>query len=87
MRQAENKKPPAAFAGGGLGAALPLNLFCQAPFPAHALNLVIRMARIGIGMRRPRIKLVLAPEVCMTLIAVEQTSKVRVKKAGSRAIA
>jgi hypothetical protein len=44
--QARNKKPPAAFAGGGLGAAQLQNSFCQASFPARVLEPLIRIAGI-----------------------------------------
>jgi hypothetical protein len=37
VNEAEKAKPPAAFAGGGLGVTQLLNLVRQAVFPARAL--------------------------------------------------
>jgi hypothetical protein len=48
--QAENKKPPAAFAGGGLDTARLLNPVRQASFPACAMELLIRRAEIDRAM-------------------------------------
>jgi hypothetical protein len=55
----------------------------QASFPARVFELLIRMAGIGMAMRKTGEKLTLAPEVCITLIAVEQRNKGRVKNARS----
>jgi hypothetical protein len=44
------KKPPAAFAGGGLDAAQELNPIRQASFPACAMELLIRRAEIDTAM-------------------------------------
>jgi hypothetical protein len=73
------KKPPAAFAGGGLGAALLVNPVRQAWFPACALWMLIRIAGIDTPMHGTGKKLVLAAKVCMTLKKVEQSGKGRVK--------
>jgi hypothetical protein len=55
----------------------------QASLPARELEPIIRIARAGAVMRRTGKKLALAPEVCISLIAVEQTTKSRVKKAAA----
>jgi hypothetical protein len=63
-----NEKPPAAFAGGGLGAANCL-LVGQASFPARELGLQIRMAGIGAPMAGTEMKHEkheLTPKECMT---------------------
>ncbi len=76
------KKPPAAFAGGGLDGARLLNPVCQAPLPARALEPLIRGSGIDAAMHRTGEKFALAPEVCIALLAVEQSDKGRVKRAG-----
>jgi hypothetical protein len=81
--RARNEKPPAALAGGGLGAAVLHNSFGQAWFPARALEPLIRRAGIGTAMHGAEEQIVFAPEECMTFIEVEQRSKKRVKEAGS----
>jgi len=53
----------------------------QAWFPARELEPLIRMARAGALIRGTGKKLAPAPEVCISLIAVEQTSQWCVKKA------
>jgi hypothetical protein len=49
----EIKKPPTAFAGGGLGDARGEKSVCQASIPAHKLGPMIRLAGIdaqaGVG--------------------------------------
>jgi hypothetical protein len=44
------KKPPVAFAGGGLDTARKLNPIRQASFPACAMELLIRRAEIDTAM-------------------------------------
>src|ERR1035437_2152497 len=73
------KKPPAALAGGGLGAASLKNPVRQASFPARALWPLIRRPGIDTAIRRTGRKLALAPGVCMTLRKVEQRGKGCVK--------
>jgi hypothetical protein len=78
------RKPPAAFAGGGLSIAGLLNLVRQA-FPAHIMWLLIRMAGMGakvdcavkISARQAIAKML---TFCMALIAVEQRCKGGVKR-------
>jgi hypothetical protein len=72
-----NKKPPAAFAGGGLFTAQFRSSIRQAPFPAHALWPLIRIVA---GM------IALAQESCMTMVRVNQGSAGGVKEAGRNAI-
>ena len=69
------KRPPAAFAGGGLDAARWLNQVRQAPFPACVLEPLIRREGIDTAMHRTGEKLAVAAEVCMTFFAVEQRSR------------
>jgi len=55
-------------------------LVLQASFPARTLGPLIRMVGTGMATRRTGERLELAPELCITLIAVEQRSKGHVKK-------
>ena len=79
---ADNIKPPAAFAVGGLGAARLQNPVLQAPLPARVLEPLIRVPGVGTALHKIGEKLALAAEVCITLFAVEQRSKGCVKAAG-----
>jgi len=81
MQIAQKKKPPAAFAGGGLGQEKLVNPVRQASSPACALEPIIRMAGIGRSMHRTSEKLVLALEVCIPLISLEQRQGKLVKNA------
>jgi hypothetical protein len=54
----------------------------QAGFPARKLEPLIRIARAGAVIRGAGKKLGFAPEVCISLIAVEQRSNAPVKKDG-----
>jgi hypothetical protein len=64
---------------GGLDIARLLNPVCQAPLPACVLDLLIRGSETGKAMYGAGEKLALDIEARMTLIAVEQRCKVRVK--------
>ena len=75
------KKPPAALAGGGLGATKLETPVGQAWLPARALGLVIRMAGMDAAADTAGKKIVLALEGRMTLIRVEQRRGIRVKAA------
>ena len=61
---------------GGLGDALLLKLAGQAYFPAHRLELVIRMAGMDGGMNRAGQGFALEPELFMTLNEVEQRAAI-----------
>jgi hypothetical protein len=61
----KNEKPPAALAGGGLGAAKPY-LLRQAFLPAYGLEHIIRMERAGAALHETGMRLELAPELSMT---------------------
>jgi hypothetical protein len=78
-RRPKSEKPPSAFAGGGLDNARLLNPVRQAPLPACVLDLLIRGSETGKAMHGTGEKLALEVNACMTLIAVEQRCKVRVK--------
>jgi len=83
----KTEKPPAALAGGGLGAAV-LLLLRQASLPACVLERIIRMKRVGAALHGTGMRLELAPSLSMTLIEVNQRGTGRVKqraKAGSMA--
>jgi len=73
------EKPPAALAGGGLGAALQQVPFDQASLPAHELEPLIRHAanarKLGMSRQQPN----MARKICMTLSQVEQSGEGRVK--------
>jgi hypothetical protein len=78
------RKPPAAFAGGGLSIAGLLNPVRQA-FPARMMELLIRMA--GMGAIADSAETMTAQQaiarrltVCMVLIAVEQRCGGSVKR-------
>lgn len=75
------KKPPAALAGGGLGATKLETPVGQAWLPARALGLVIRMAGMEATAGRAGKRIGLAPDRRMTLIRVEQRRGIRVKGA------
>jgi hypothetical protein len=74
----EIEKPPAALAGGGLGAAMQQPSFDQASFPARALEPLIR--RAGMSRQQPGLE----RKICMTFSQVEQSSKRRVKRNAGR---
>ena len=61
------KKPPAAFAGGGLCAALLLNPVRQASLPAPRLGPLIRIAGMGTTARITGRSFALALTVCMNV--------------------
>ena len=63
----EMKKPPAAFAGDGLGVTSLLNPVDQALFPARTLWTLIRWAGIGASVHGTGKKLASMAEVCMSL--------------------
>ncbi len=75
----KSEKPPAACAVGGLDNALLLNPVRQAPLSAFALGPLIRGLEIDKAMRITGVEFGLGIEERMTLIAVDQTSKWRVK--------
>jgi hypothetical protein len=75
------KKPPAALAGGGLDGAKLEDPVGQAPLPARALGLVIRMAGMDATKGRAGKRVALAPRGRMTLIRVEQRGSAGVKTA------
>jgi hypothetical protein len=73
------KKPPTAFAGGGLDTARLLNPVRQAPLPARVLEPLIRRSGTDTAMRCAVQKLALANVARMTMIGVEQRCGFRVK--------
>jgi hypothetical protein len=80
----KKEKPPAASAGGGLGAARLKKSFPQAPIPAYVMDPIIRMAiqrmeKRDRAMHRTGNKLALATTVCIRLFAVEQSPEPAVK--------
>ena len=75
-----NEKPPAALAGGGLGDANAEVPVGQAPLPARALGLVIRMTGTDAVALGPDERDALAAVGRMTLIRVEQRRGAGVKE-------
>jgi hypothetical protein len=69
---AENEKPPAANAGGGLFDARLESSECQASVPAVVMELIIRMAEIDAGWAMSGKGFELVRAKCMALIEVEQ---------------
>src|SRR5580658_8409998 len=77
---AENEKPPAACAGGGLDAAVQLNPVNQALFPARGLWMVIRMAGMHTAFCMIERQAALARGLCMILKQVDQSLAGPVKR-------
>lgn len=75
----KKRKATSRSAVGGLDNVRLLNPVRQAPLPAFALGPLIRGLEIDKAMRITGVEFVLGIEERMTLIAVDQTSKWRVK--------
>ncbi|MFZ1083565.1 MAG: hypothetical protein WAN35_01220 [Terracidiphilus sp.] len=67
----KNEKPPAALAGGGLGAAN-CSLIPQASLPAYGLEQLIRMEGMNAALDESGARLELALKASITLKPVEQ---------------